>query len=458
MYENFYGFKEKPFSLLPDPEFLYLSAKHSSAYSVLEYGLTSQAGFTVISGEVGSGKTTLVRSFLQRVGAETTVGLISNTPSGFGDLLRWILYAFDLDYQGKETVELHEIFVQFLIAQYAVGRRCVLIIDEAQNLEVETLEELRMLSNVNASKDLLLQVVLVGQPELAETLNRPDMQQFAQRIAISYHLKALTLEETHTYIRHRLAVAGGDATIFTDAACDALYILSKGVPRVINGLCDIALVYGFGEEMPQVDMETVLAVMEDRGQSGQWMGTESLGREMISKEVARLAATRKKSVASQPAKVVGRQEAGGGTSFTVVPDTAGPSTKLPGAKPPGTKPPGTKPKVVRAFTSPLNSSAIGTASVTSSVKEPANKGALPPANSPPEGEEVALTSDSLATGGAKARPGPREFLPEFSGSRRSPAPTKSVYRGKLRWILAAASLAIFAIGLWLVLAAPRFDL
>ena len=272
MYENFYGFREKPFSLLPDPDFLYLSSKHSSAYSVLEYGLTGQAGFTVISGEVGSGKTTLVRRFLQQVGADTTVGLISNTPSGFGDLLRWILYAFDIDYQGKETVELHEAFIQFLIAQYAVGRRCVLIIDEAQNLKVETLEELRMLSNVNASKDLLLQVVLVGQPELAETLSRPDMSQFAQRISISYHLKALTLEETHAYIRHRLAVAGGDATIFTDAACDALYILSNGVPRVINGLCDIALVYGFGEETPQIDMETVLAVVEDRNQSSQWMG------------------------------------------------------------------------------------------------------------------------------------------------------------------------------------------
>ena len=448
MYENFYGFREKPFSLLPDPDFLYLSSKHSSAYSVLEYGLTGQAGFTVISGEVGSGKTTLVRSFLQQVGADTTVGLISNTPSGFGDLLRWILYAFDVDYQGKETVELHEAFIQFLIAQYAVGRRCVLIIDEAQNLKVETLEELRMLSNVNASKDLLLQVVLVGQPELAETLSRPDMSQFAQRISISYHLKALTLEETHAYIRHRLAVAGGDATIFTDAACDALYILSNGVPRVINGLCDIALVYGFGEETPQIDMETVLAVVEDRSQSSQLMGAESPNRKVVSKEIARLAKAREKSVASQPAKAAGGQGSGGGTSFAVIPENASSSPK---------------PNVVRAFTSPLNSSAVGAASIAGGVEGKAQKSAATATSGESLSEDEAAVSPVDTAPGpvpddAKTQPGPRVFSPEFSGSRRSPAPTKSVYQGKLRWILAAASLAIFAFGFWLVLESPKFDL
>jgi general secretion pathway protein A len=439
MYENFYGFKEKPFSLLPDPEFLYLSAKHSSAFSVLEYGMTGQAGFTVISGEVGSGKTTLVRSFIKQVGPEATVGLISNTPSSFGELLRWILYAFDLDYQGKETVELHEAFVQFLIAQYAIGRRCVLIIDEAQNLDIETLEELRMLSNVNSSKDLLLQVILVGQPELAETLSRPDMQQFAQRISISYHLKALTLEETHAYIRHRLAVAGGDATIFTDDACDALYILSQGVPRLINGLCDISLVYGFGEEMPQVDLETVLAVMEDRTRASQGAGGMSFSREVISKEVARLANTRTSSRAAQPAKAVGDS-----TSFAVIPDKTGPSSR---------------PRVVRTFTSPLNSSAIGTTSVVSGIAGTAKNG-TPPAKLPAGGKEADSpdTEVNAAPTEAKTRPGPREFSPEFSGSRRSPAPESNVAHRKLRWFLAAASLAIFLFGLWLVLASPKIVL
>ncbi|MEM7172636.1 MAG: AAA family ATPase, partial [Pseudomonadota bacterium] len=183
MYESFYGLREKPFSLLPDPEFLYLSEKHRSALNVLQYGLTGQAGFTVVSGEVGSGKTTLVRRFLREVDSDTTIGMIHNTHRKLGDILQWILLAFDLDYRGKEKVQLYQIFTDFLIEQYALGRRSVLIIDEAQNLDADTLEELRMLSNVNASKDLVLQIILVGQPELVDTLSRPDLRQFAQRIA-----------------------------------------------------------------------------------------------------------------------------------------------------------------------------------------------------------------------------------------------------------------------------------
>ncbi len=442
MYEDFYGFREKPFSLLPDPEFLYFSAKHSSAYSVLEYGLTGQAGFTVVTGEVGSGKTTLVRSFLRQVGADTTVGLISNTPRDFGNLLRWILYAFDLDYRGKETVRLYEEFTEFLIDQYAAGRRCVLIIDEAQNLAPETLEELRMLSNVNASKDLLLQVILLGQPELAETLSRPDMRQFAQRVAISYHLQALTPTETNAYIRHRLSVAGGDADIFTDAACDALYVISKGVPRVINGLCDIALVYGFSEEMHRIDVDTIIAVAEDRNKSGQWMGDEAPSREQIHDEVRRLATAQKTQVAARSARVAGRQSGGGDTPFTVVPAedtlTAGP-------------------RVVSAFASQAKSHA-----------DLANGNAGPGAGSTErngvpgaDGEGVAEPILAPLNAGpvrATVRPGPREFSPEFSGSRRPPAPESRVYRGKLRWILAAISLAIFLLGLWLVLASPKLNI
>jgi len=434
MYESFYGFREKPFSLLPDPDFLYLSAKHSSAYSVLEYGLTGQAGFTVISGEVGSGKTTLVRRFLQQVGTDTTVGLISNTPRDFGNLLRWIMYAFDLNYQGKETVGLHETFTEFLIAQYAAGRRCVLIVDEAQNLDPETLEELRMLSNVNASKDLLLQVVLVGQPELAETLNRPDMSQFAQRVAISYHLKALTLQETHAYVRHRLTVAGGDADVFTEAACDALYFLSKGIPRLINGLCDIALVYGFGEEMRQIDVDTVISVIEDRGQSSQWMGANPPSREQIHEEVRRLVAARRTKVAVQSKRVVGRQSVGGETPFAVVPSEATLDVEDAGDA---------SPRVVSAF--------------ASQAKAPVPEGAEADGEEDAKPKPIAASPDPNPAAAA-ARSGPREFSPEFSGSRRQPAPEITVYQGKLRWILAAASLAIFLVGVWLVLATPRFDL
>jgi type II secretory pathway predicted ATPase ExeA len=153
VYERFYGFREKPFSLLPDPTFLYLGRHHSTAYSLLEYAVLNQAGFTVITGEIGCGKTTLIRHLLNQVDNKVTVGLLSNTHRELGDLLRWILMVFGLDYASKGSVELYEIFVKFLIDEYAHRRRVVLIVDEAQNLDVVTLEELRTLSNINADKD-----------------------------------------------------------------------------------------------------------------------------------------------------------------------------------------------------------------------------------------------------------------------------------------------------------------
>jgi len=450
MYESFYGFREKPFSLLPDPAFLYLSAKHSSAYSVLEYGLTGQAGFTVISGEVGSGKTTLVRSFLRQIGDDTTVGLISNTPRSFGSLLRWILFAFDLDYHGKEPVELYEIFTEFLIAQYAAGRRCVLIIDEAQNLEPETLEELRMLSNVNASKDLLLQVVLVGQPELAATLNRPDLRQFAQRVSISYHLQGLTLEETHAYIRHRLTVAGGDPAIFTEAACDALYYLAHGIPRLINGIGDIALVYGFGEGTRQITMETILAVFEDRSQSGQWLDANALDREQLITEISRLEAARQDTLArsvagdAPPGRYSGPVVVGSGRREPRL--ARGASPEASGDNAPFA--------VVPAPANTRAATASGATRVASTVSVVPNDAPDTPlsANAAPKAADV-----PAATLAIQARPGPREFSPEFSASRRQPAPQKPARSDRLRWVLAIASLSIFFIGLWLVVAAPRFN-
>ena len=242
----------KPFSLLPDPSFLYLGRPHSMAYAVLEYGVLSQAGFTVITGEVGCGKTTLIRHLLNQLDSSVTVGLISNTGNVSGDLLRWILLAFRQDYKNKEAVELHEVFEDFLIAEYAAGRRTVLLVDEAQNLTVQTLEELRMLSNINADKDLLLQIVLVGQPELKRKLERPELHQFAQRISASYHLGTLSEAETVAYIHHRLTHAGAKQDLFTPEACSTIHAYSSGVPRIINLLCDTALVYGFAEAVPEI--------------------------------------------------------------------------------------------------------------------------------------------------------------------------------------------------------------
>lgn len=264
MYEQFYGFREKPFSLLPDPSFLYLGKRHRTALAMMQYGLMNQAGFSVITGEIGSGKTTLIRRLLNEMEQDVTVGLISNTHRSFGELLQWVLMAYGLGYKGKEKVELYETFVNFLIKEYAQNRRTVLIVDEAQNLAPETLEELRMLSNVNADKNQVLQLILVGQPELRRTLQRPDLEQFAQRVSVSYHLEALTLNETPEYIRHRLAAAGGDPELFETPTHAIIWYHSRGVPRVINTLCDTALVYGYAEQKPRIDAGILHDVVRDR--------------------------------------------------------------------------------------------------------------------------------------------------------------------------------------------------
>jgi general secretion pathway protein A len=265
MYETFYSFREKPFSLLPDPAFLFLARQHSTALAVLEYGLVNQAGFTVVTGEIGCGKTTLIRHVLNSLGQDITVGLLSNTQRG--ELLQWVLMAFGLDYRGKEKVALYETFLEFIIDEYAKNRRTVLIIDEAQNLGVDALEELRMLSNVNADKDQVLQLILVGQPELRATLSRPGLIQFAQRVAVDYFLVPLESEQIGSYIRHRLEIAGGDPALFKPEACQLVYHHSEGIPRLINLLCDTALVYGYAAGKQKIDVELVREVVQDKAGS-----------------------------------------------------------------------------------------------------------------------------------------------------------------------------------------------
>ncbi len=264
MYESFYGLKEKPFSLLPDPAYLYLSKQHEMAMTLLEYSLENQAGFCVVSGKAGTGKTTLLRRLLNRIGDDVTVGLITNTHHSFGELLRWILHAFNLEDSGQTRAELHQIFVDYLIRQYAKNQRTMLIIDEAQNMSADALEELRMLSNINSEKDLLLQVILVGQPALREILRRPELEQFAQRIAVDYHLDSLGREETRSYIRHRIVVAGGESELFSADACDAVFEYSGGIPRLINLLCDFALVYAYAGQAAVVTGELVDQVVSER--------------------------------------------------------------------------------------------------------------------------------------------------------------------------------------------------
>ena len=264
MYEAFYGFKDKPFSMLPDPGFLYLSKKHQTALTLLEYGLLNHVGFCVISGEPGAGKTTILRTLLGRVGDDVTVGLITNTHQSFGGLLDWVLSAFDLHRPNLTHVEMHQVFMEFLIDEYANGKTVLLIVDEAQNMKADTLEELSMLSKVNSEKDQLMQIVLAGQPALKDTLKLPDLMQFAQRVAVDYHLDPLSLEETCGYIQHRLVTAGSQKDVFTPAACERIYNYSGGTPRLINLLCETVLVYGFADQRQMIDVDLVDEMVLER--------------------------------------------------------------------------------------------------------------------------------------------------------------------------------------------------
>lgn len=264
MYEAFFGLNRRPFSLTPDPDFLYLSKQHAVTLAMLEYGLGSQAGFTLITGEIGSGKTTLIRHILKHIGGDVTVGVITNTHRNFGNLLTWILSAFGLERKHTDKVEMYQQLIDFVATEFLQGRRVVLIVDEAQNMDVETLEELRLLSNMNIGDELLLQLVIVGQPELQQTLMRPELAQFAQRISVEHHITALDLAQTRSYIDHRIRTAGGHEGLFDLYASAVVYYFSRGVPRAINNICDMALVYGFAEEAKPITCEIVMEVIKSK--------------------------------------------------------------------------------------------------------------------------------------------------------------------------------------------------
>lgn len=268
MYEAFYQLKEKPFSLLPDPDFLYLGGKYQAALSLLEYGVLNQAGFIVLTGEPGMGKTTLLRKLVELMNADFSVGLVTNTHRDFGSLLPWILAAFGLPSEQRDALRMFQELGEFLRHHMLKQRRVLLLVDEAQNLTPDMLEELRLLSNLNARKVHTLQVLLCGQPDLRTLLKRPDLIQFAQRVSVDYHLIPLQEAETEEYIRHRLRIAGGSAALFTHEACLAVHRLTGGLPRLINQVCDMALTYGFAEEAPRIVARLVIEAVRDREAGG----------------------------------------------------------------------------------------------------------------------------------------------------------------------------------------------
>jgi general secretion pathway protein A len=268
VYERHFGFNTKPFALTPDPAFLYRSRQHAMALTMLEYGLEAQAGFSLLTGEIGSGKTTLVRQLVRSLGDQVVVGLISNAHERFTSIHGWALSALGVVPANDSEIAKYEALVDFFVREYGKGRRTLLILDEAQNLSVEVLEELRLLSNVNSEKDLALQILLVGQPELRTKLLRAELKQFAQRVSVDFHLRPLDRDETRAYIGHRLTVAGGDAALFSPQSVDIIYAQTGGIPRLVNHLCDFALVYAFAEGKSTIDGDLVSQVIRDRGDRG----------------------------------------------------------------------------------------------------------------------------------------------------------------------------------------------
>jgi general secretion pathway protein A len=264
VYERFFSFKSKPFALNPDPTFLYPSRQHAAALTMLEYGIESQAAFCLLTGEIGSGKTTVARQLIRTLDGHFTVGLISNTHAGFRSILPWALSALGVVPADDTDIAQYEALTDSVIREYGLGKRTLLIFDEAQNLSVQVLEELRLLSNINSEKDIALQILLVGQPELRVKLERPELMQFAQRVSVDFHLESLTLAEARAYVRHRLEVAGGDPSMFQPEAVAFIHARSAGIPRLINHLCDLALVYAFADQRRSIDAQLVRQVLQER--------------------------------------------------------------------------------------------------------------------------------------------------------------------------------------------------
>ncbi|MGH9349448.1 MAG: XrtA/PEP-CTERM system-associated ATPase, partial [Vicinamibacterales bacterium] len=269
MYERYFQLRERPFALSPDPDYLYPSKVHQEALSYLRYGIEGHAGFVVITGEIGSGKTTMLQSLLGRLDRNTTVARLVNTMLDARELLEAILLDFGMDPTGLgKPVLLHRLG-QFLVQQRQAGRLTLLVIDEAQNLSLPALEEIRMLSNFETEKSKLIQIILIGQPDLREKLSRPELEQLRQRITVSYHLQPLDAGDTHNYVNHRLrrAAIGPPVELPHDVTA-VVHARSRGVPRIINVIADATLLFAYGVDRRDIEVGIVRDALEELDATG----------------------------------------------------------------------------------------------------------------------------------------------------------------------------------------------
>ena len=270
MYREYFGFKEMPFNTTPDSRFFFPSSKHAEALASLIYAVTERKGFVVITGEVGSGKTMVCRTLFSKLNPETNVLLVTNTNISSDELIEVLCSRCGLNSVGLNKAARLELLQGYLHEKHDAGCEVLVVIDEAQNLPADALEEIRMLSNIETETEKLLQIILLGQPELRRRLSLPELRQFRQRIVITYHLTPLDRRETIQYVFYRLKVAGGaEAVKFTRRAMDALYLFSKGIPRLINILCDNALLTCFVRDVRIISQKIVTEVAGELGlQSG----------------------------------------------------------------------------------------------------------------------------------------------------------------------------------------------
>ena len=264
MYKEFYGLREYPFNMTPDPQFLFLSHNHRIALDVLRFGIRERKGFIAITGEVGAGKTTLCRALLNSLDSATTkTALILNPTLSDSQILRAICDEFRLQPAKTTRKDLYDAINAFLLRELAANHNVALIVDESQNLKPNVLEQIRLLSNLETEKEKLLQIILVGQPELGELLEQPGLRQLKQRIALRHHVQPLAYKELVEYIKHRLRVAGSDGIEWTTSAQVLIFKYSLGVPRLINLICDRALVAGYLAETYVIDEPQVERAITD---------------------------------------------------------------------------------------------------------------------------------------------------------------------------------------------------